>query len=95
MTPGPEPDATDDREAIEAGVRRVVGISALRRIRGIIDERREADRVMRSRVAPIAAIVMIAVAALIWFFGTARADREEGSSLPLPECAPPRQNITI
>ena len=94
MTPDTRPGVTDDREAIDAGVRRLVGISALNRIRGIIDENREADRVMRSRVAPIAAIVMIAIAALIWTFGTARRDADPAAG-PLPECAPPRQNITI
>jgi hypothetical protein len=46
-------------------------------------------------VAPIAAIVMIAVAALIWVFGTGRYERDPAEMAPLPECSPPRQNITI
>lgn len=95
MTTESRPGVTDDREAIDAGVRRIVGISALNRISRIIDENREADRVMRGRVAPIAAIVMIAIAALIWTFGTGRYERQPADLTPLPECAPPRQDITI
>jgi hypothetical protein len=38
-------------------------------------------------VAPIAAVVMIAAAALIWHFSSPWAD---GMQAPLPECAPPR-----
>lgn len=55
----------------------------------------EARPVPPRHVAPVAAIVMIAVAALIWAFGTGRYDREPAGLAPLPECAPPKQDIRI
>jgi hypothetical protein len=86
MTPDTERNMTDGREVIESNVRRIVGIAALRRIHKAISDRREADRILRTVIAPIAALVMIVVAALIWTFGGPRAE----STAPLPECAPPR-----
>jgi hypothetical protein len=87
MTPDTERNVTDDREVIESNVRRIVGIAALRRIHQAISDRQEADRILRNVIAPIAALVMIVVAALIWTFGSPRA---ESTTAPLPECAPPR-----
>ena len=55
----------------------------------------EARPVPPRHVAPVVAIVMIAVAALIWAFGTGRYEREPAGLAPLPECSPPKQNITI
>jgi hypothetical protein len=93
MTPNTEQSVTDDREMIESNVRRIVGITALRRIHKVISDRRDEERIMRTRVAPVAAVVMIVIAALIWNFGSPRTD---ASMAPLPECSPPRnQNITI
>lgn len=93
MTPRTEQSVTDDREMIEPNVRRIVGITALRRIHKVISERRDEERIMRTRVAPIAAIVMIVIALLIWTFGSPYTDEARA---PLPECSPPRnQNITI
>ena len=93
MTPNNEQSVTDDREMIESNVRRVVGFAALRRIHKLVSDRQDEERIMRSVVAPIAAVVMIAIAVLIWTYGSPRADPEFG---PLPECSPPRnQNITI
>ena len=86
MTPDNPSGVTSDREMIESNVRRVVGFAALRRIHKVIADRSEADRVLRSVVAPIAAVVMIVIAALIWTFGSPRAD---DAVAPLPECSPP------
>ena len=94
MTPNPEQSVTDDRELIESNVRRIVGITALRRIHKLISERHDEERIMRTVVAPIAAVVMIVVAVLIWHFGSPRM--ADDATAPLPECSPPRnQNITI
>lgn len=92
MTPGTEQNVTDDREVIQSNVRRIVGFAALRRIHKLVAERRDEERIMRNRVAPIAAIVMIVIAALIWTFGSPYPSEDRA---PLPECSPPRQNITI
>lgn len=93
MTRDPGPDATNDREVIESNVRRIVGFAALRRIHKIIADRQDEERVLRTLVAPVATILMIVIAALIWSYGSPRTvDRPVG---PLPECAPPRgENIT-
>ncbi len=51
------------------------------------------SNVLRTVVAPVAAVVMIVIAALIWIYGSPRTD---STLAPLPECSPPRsQNITI
>jgi len=93
MTPDTEHSVTDDREMIESNVRRFVGFAALRRIHKLVSGRQDEERVMRSVVAPIAAVVMIAIALLIWTYGSPRTDP---TFAPLPECSPPRnQNITI
>jgi hypothetical protein len=93
MTPHTEQSVTDDREMIESNVRRIVGMTALRRIHKLISERQDDDRILRTYVAPIAAVVMIVIAALIWTYGSPRSEPATG---PLPECSPPRnQNITI
>ena len=93
MTPNPEQGVTDDREVIQSNVRRIVGFAALRRIHMLVAERRDEERIMRNRVAPIAAIVMIFIAALIWTFGSPYLSEDRA---PLPECSPPRsENITI
>ena len=93
MTPHNEQNVTDDREMIESNVRRIVGFAALRRIHKLVSDRQDEERIMRSVVAPIAAVVMIAIAVLIWTYGSPRSDADSG---PLPECSPPRnQNITI
>ena len=86
MTPNPEQGVPDDREAIQSNVRRIVGFAALRRIHKVITDRRDEERIMRNRVAPIAAIVMIFIAALIWTFGSPYTD---DARAPLPECSPP------
>ena len=92
MATDPKPAANEDREAIESNVRRMVGITALRRIHRLIDERAQSERVLRNVIAPIAVLLMIVVAALIWKFGSPRMDDSAG---PLPECAPPRsQNVS-
>jgi hypothetical protein len=94
MTHNPGPDVTNDRDVIESNVRRIVGFTALRRIHKIIADRQEEDRVLRTLVAPIATILMIVIAALIWSYGSPRTDSRPAG--PLPECAPPRgENITI
>ena len=87
MTPHTEPSVTDDREMVESNVRRIVGITALRRIHKMISDRRDEERIMRNRVVPIAAIVMIVIALLIWTFGSPYTDEAHA---PLPECSPPR-----
>ena len=93
MTPHTEQSVTDDREMIESNVRRIVGMTTLRRIHRLITERQDEERVLRTVVAPIAVVVMIAIAALIWTYGSPRTD---STFAPLPECSPPRnQNITI
>jgi hypothetical protein len=93
MTPNTGQSVTDDREMIESNVRRIVGITILRRIHKLISERRDEEQIMRTLVAPIAALAMIVIAALIWTYGSPRADP---TFAPLPECSPPRsQNITI
>ena len=93
MTPNTEQSVTDDREMIESNVQRIVGITALRRIHKLISDRQDEERILRAVVAPIAAAMMIVVAALIWTYGSPRSDPAFG---PLPECSPPRsQNITI
>ena len=95
MMRDPAPDAANDREVIESNVRRVVGFAALRRIHKIIADRQEEERVLRTLVAPVATILMIVVAALIWSYGSPRTDNRPAAG-PLPECAPPRgENITI
>lgn len=86
MTPENPRGAAEDREMIESNVRRVVGIAALRRIHKLIAERRNADHILRAVIAPIAAILMVVIAALIWNFGGPRA---EPLATPLPECSPP------
>jgi len=93
MTPHNEHNVTDDREMIESNVRRIVGFAALRRIHKLVSDRQDEERIMRSVVAPIAAVVMIAIAVLIWTYGSPRSDADSG---PLPECSPPQtQHITI
>ena len=87
MTPNTEQSAKDDREAIQSNVRRIVGIAALRRIHKLISDRHDEERIMRTVVAPIAVVVMIVIAALIWNFGSPRAG---DAAAPLPECSPPR-----
>lgn len=87
MTPQTEKSVTDDREVIESNVRRIVGIAALRRIHKLITDRKDEERILRTVVAPIAAVLMIVAAALIWHFASPWAD---GMEAPLPECAPPR-----
>ena len=82
-----ERNVPDDREMIESNVRRIVGFAALRRIRKVISDRQEADRILRTIVAPIAAVLMVVIAALIWTFGSPHAD---SVNAPLPECAPPK-----
>ena len=93
MTPNTEQSVTDDREMIESNVRRIVGITALRRIHKLLSDRQDEERILRAVVAPIAAAMMIVVAALIWTYGSPRTD---STFAPLPECSPPRSNnITI
>jgi sulfite exporter TauE/SafE len=87
LTPDTEKSVTDDREAIQSNVRRIVGIAALRRIHRMISGREEEQRMLRTVIAPIAAIVMIVIAVLIWHFASPWAD---DALAPLPECAPPR-----
>ena len=88
MTPDTGKNVTDDREVIESNVRRIVGIAALRRIHRLISDRRDEERIMRARVAPIAAAVMIVIAMLIWHFASPYAD--DAQEAPLPQCAPPK-----
>lgn len=76
---------TEDREMIDANVRRIVGIAALRRIHRIISDRKEEQLIMRKVVAPLATLLMIVIAALIWHFGSPRNMPDVG---PL-ECSPP------
>jgi hypothetical protein len=77
---------TEDRKMIEANVRRIVGIAALRRIHRIIVEHKEGDRLLRTVIAPVAIFLMAVIAALIWTFGSPRA---ELMTAPLPQCSPP------
>ena len=94
MTRHPGPDVANVREVIESNVRRIVGLAALRRIHRIITDRQQEERVLRTLVAPVATVLMIVVAALIWSYGSPRTDDRPAG--PLPECAPPRgENITI
>lgn len=93
MTPNTEQSVTNDREMIESNVPRIVGMATLRRIHKLVSDRQDAERVLRTVVAPVAAVVMIVIAALIWIYGSPRTD---STLAPLPECSPPRsQNITI
>ena len=92
MTQGDGGSVTEDREIIDASVRRVVGIAALRRIHRIISDRKEEERIMRKIVAPLATLLMIVIAALIWHFGS---PREDAGMRPL-ECSPPAsERITV
>jgi hypothetical protein len=61
-------DANDFRPALEENVRRVVAISALRRIHRLIAERERELRLLRTRVLPIALAVMLVLAVLIWLY---------------------------
>ena len=61
-------DANDFRPALEENVRRVVAISALRRIRRLIAEREWEIRLLWTRVLPVAVAVMLVLAALIWLY---------------------------
>jgi hypothetical protein len=84
---------TEDREMIEANVRRIVGIAALRRIQRIIAEHREGDRLLRAVIAPVAVFLMAVIAALIWTYGSPRA---EPMAEPLPRCSPaPGERVSI
>jgi hypothetical protein len=85
MTHGDGRIVTEDREVIDTNVRRIVGIAALRRIHRIISDRAEEERIMRRVVAPLATLLMIVIAALIWHFG---GPREVPGVGPL-ECSPP------
>jgi hypothetical protein len=85
MTHGDGRIVTEDREVIDTNVRRIVGIAALRRIHRIISDRAEEERIMRRVVAPLATLLMIVIAALIWHFG---GPREASGVSPL-ECSPP------
>jgi len=94
MTPDPGHSVTDDRKVIESNARRTVGIATLRRFRKLLSDRQDEERILRAVVAPVAAVMMIVVAALIWHFGSPRMS--DDLMAPLPECSPPRnQNITI
>lgn len=68
MTPNNEQDVNDFRPALEENVRRTVAISALRRIHKLIAEREWEMRLLWTRVLPIAAAVMLVLAALIWLY---------------------------
>jgi hypothetical protein len=84
---------TEDREMIEANVRRIIGIAALRRIHRIIVERKEGDRLLRAVIAPAAVFLMAVIAALIWTYGSPRA---EPMTEPLPQCSPaPGERVSI
>jgi hypothetical protein len=84
---------TEDREMIEANVRRTVGIAALRRIHRLIVEHKEGDRLLRTVIAPVAVFLMAVIAALIWTYGSPRA---EPMAEPLPQCSPlPGERISI
>ena len=69
MTAINEKEANEFRPALEENVRRVVAISALRRIHKLIAEREWEMRLLWTRVLPIATVVLILVAILIWIFG--------------------------
>jgi len=69
VAPDKQQDVPDYREALEENVRRTVAISALRRIHKLIAEREREMHLLRTRVVPIAAIVLILIAVLIWIFG--------------------------
>ena len=59
----------------------------------VISDRRDRERVLRKVVAPVATLLMIVIAALIWHFGSPRDDSE---TAPLQECSPPPgEKITI
>jgi hypothetical protein len=68
MEPKPERDVNDFRPALQENVRRVVAISALRRIHRLIAEREWEMRMLWTRVLPVAAAVMLVLAALIWLY---------------------------
>ena len=85
MTHGDGRTVTEDREMIDTNVRRIVGIAALRRIHRLLSDRKEEERIMRKVVAPLATLLMIVIAALIWHFGSPREMPDIG---PL-ECSPP------
>lgn len=68
MAPNTEKDVNDFRPALEENVRRTVAISALRRIHKLIAEREWEMRLLWTRVLPIAAAVMLVLAALIWLY---------------------------
>jgi hypothetical protein len=66
MTPDNDRDA--DRVAREENVRRVVAFAALRRIHKLIATREEERRILRTWIVPVAAVVMLVLAVLIWYY---------------------------
>ena len=92
MTPNNERDVNDFRPALEANVRRVVGIATLRRIHKLIAEREREMRLLRTRVVPIAFAAMLVVAALIWLYFNPYLWMTGAPALPM--CGPPG-SVTI
>ena len=88
MTPNAEKDVNDFRPALEENVRRVVGIVALRRIHKLIATWEEEKRILRTRVVPIAAAVMLVLAVLIWIFGNPYLWMVGAATYTVPMCAP-------
>ena len=88
MTPNTEQDVTDYREALDANVRRVVGFAALRRIHKLIATWEEERRILRTRVVPIAAAVMLVLAALMWVYFNPYLWTAGIPDYSVPMCAP-------
>lgn len=87
MPPDPELDAAA-REKLQRHIRKKVGVSALRQIRGLVDEYEEEERAAR-RVTPFAiALVVIAVIAVvlsIYVYRIGPAERARmGAEKPVP-----------
>jgi hypothetical protein len=94
MTPNTERDVNDFQPALQENVRRVVAISALRRMHRLIATWEEEKRILRRRVLPIAAVLMLVLAALIWLFFNPYLWAANAPDYSVPMCAP-EGSVTI
>ena len=88
MTPNNERDVNDFRPGLEENVRRVVAISALRRIHKLIAEREREMRLLKTRVVPIAFFVMLVIAVLVWLYFNPYLWAAGIPDYSVPMCAP-------
>ena len=94
MTPNEKQDVNDFRPGLEENVRRVVAISALRRIHKLIAEREREMRLLKTRVVPIAFFVMLVIAVLVWLYFNPYVWAADIPDHSVPMCGPPG-SVTI